>query len=176
MTSLARALYQKGDVTGAQGWVDKALKLNPDNYRAWYELGLIDTASDKTAAVGAFEKSISIQPNFAMSRRDLGMLQFHQQNYAEAATHLAKAIELGLHAPTLYNFLGIAYSRINRLQEAVASYQTALKLDPKLAEAHLNLAYAYQRMGQPATAKARYLAACHLDVKYCKFVPGHKNQ
>jgi choline-sulfatase len=175
MTSLARALYQKGDVTGAQGWVDKALKLNPDNYRAWYELGLIDTASDKAAAVVAFEKSISIQPNFAMSRRDLGMLQFHQQNYLEASTHLAKAIGLGLHAPTLYNFLGIAYSRVNRLHDAVASYQTALKLDPKLAEAHLNLAYAYQRIGRPTAAKAQYLSACHLDDKYCKFVPGQKN-
>jgi arylsulfatase A-like enzyme/Flp pilus assembly protein TadD len=176
MTSLARALYQKGDVTGAQGWVDHALKLNPDNYRAWYELGLIDTNADKAAAVLAFEKSISIQPNFAMSRRDLGMLQFHQENYPEASTHLAKAIELGLHAPSLYNFLGIAYSRTNRLQDAVASYQNALKLDPNLAEAHLNLAYAYQRLGRPATAKTQYLAACRLEVKYCKFVPGHKNQ
>lgn len=176
MTSLARALYQKGDVTGAQGWVDKALKQNPDNYRAWYELGLIDTASDKSAAIAAFEKSISIQPNFAMSRRDLGMLQFHQQNYSEATTHLAKAIELGLHAPTLYNFLGIAYSRSDRLQDAVASYQSALKLDPKLAEAHLNLAYAFQRMGQSATARAQYVAACKLEDKYCKFVPEHKKQ
>jgi choline-sulfatase len=176
MTSLARALYQKGDVNGAQGWVDHALKLNSDNYRAWYELGLIDTAGDKTAAIVAFEKSISIQPNFAMSRRDLGMLQFHQENYPEAAKHLAKAIELGLHAPTLYNFLGIAYSRSNRLRDAAASYQTAIKLDPNLAEAHLNLAYAYQRLGQPTMAKVQYLDACRLDDKYCKFVPGHKSQ
>jgi arylsulfatase A-like enzyme/Tfp pilus assembly protein PilF len=171
MTGLARALYQKGDVPGAKGWVEKALQLNADNYRAWYELALINQASDKAAAVAAFEKSISIQPNFAMSRRDFGMLQFHQQNYAEAAEQLAKAIALGLHAPTLYNFLGISYSRTNRLQDAVKTYQEALKLDPKLAEAHLNLAYAYGRLRQVSAAKKEYVLACQLDQKYCKFVP-----
>jgi arylsulfatase A-like enzyme/Tfp pilus assembly protein PilF len=172
MTGLARALYQKGDVPGAKAWVEKALQLNADNYRAWYELALINQAIDIPAAVAAFEKSISIQPNFAMSRRDFGMLQFHQQNYAEASEQLAKAISLGLHAPTLYNFLGISYSRTNRLQDAVKTYREALKLDPKLAEAHLNLAYAYGRLRQTSAAKQEYLLACQLEQKYCKFVPG----
>ena len=172
MTSLARALYQKGDVTGAKSWVGKAIQLNPENYRAWYELALINSATDKSAAIAAFEKSISIQPNFAMSRRDYGMLQFHQQNYSEAAAQLAKAIQLGMKAPTLHNFLGIAYSRTNRLQLAVASYREAMKLDPKLAEAHLNLAYAYQRLGRFPSAKAEYKTACSMEEKYCKFVSG----
>ena len=169
MTSLARALYQKGDVPGAVSWVNNALKLNPENYRAWYELALINSKADKVAAINAFQKSISIQPNFAMSRRDFGMLLFHQENYSEAAVQLEQAIRLGMHAPTFYNFLGIAYSRTNRLQLAVASYQEALKLDPGLAEAHLNLAYAYQRLKKFTSAKAEYKTACHLDEKYCKF-------
>ena len=109
---------------------------------------MINSATDKSAAITAFEKSISIEPNFAMSRRDYGMLQFHQQNYSEAVAQLAKAIQLGMKAPTLHNFLGIAYSRTNRLQQAVASYREALKLDPNLAEAHLNIVYAYQRLGR----------------------------
>jgi arylsulfatase A-like enzyme/Tfp pilus assembly protein PilF len=169
MTSLARALYQKGDVSGAVGWVNNALKLNPENYRAWYELALINSKEDKVAAINAFQKSISIQPNFAMSRRDFGMLLFHQENYSEAAVQLEQAIRLGMHAPTFYNFLGIAYSRTNRIQLAVASYQEALKLDPGLAEAHLNLAYAYQRLKKFTAAKSEYQTACHLDEKYCKF-------
>jgi len=171
MTSLARALYQKGDVSGATSWVNKALALNPENYRAWYELGLINSSGDKSAAATAFQKSISIQPNFGMSHRDFGMLQFHQENYSGAATQLEQAIHLGLHAPTLYNFLGIAYSRMDRLAPAVKNYQQALKLDPQLAEAHLNLAYAYQRLKRPTAAKSEYKAACKLEQKYCKFVP-----
>jgi Tfp pilus assembly protein PilF len=99
------------------------------------------------------------------------MLQFHQENYSDAAAELEHAIRLGLHAPTLYNFLGIAYSRTNRLALAVGSYRQALKLDPQLAEAHLNLAYAYQRLKKPTAAKTEYNAACQLEKKYCKFVP-----
>ncbi len=171
MTSLARALYQKGDEPGAKTWVNKALQLNPENYRAWYELALIESGSDKAAAATAFEKSISIQPNFAMSRRDLGMLLFREGRYSDAAVQLEQALQLGMHAPTLYNFLGIAYSRTDRLQMAVTKYQEALKLDPSLAEAHLNLAYAYQRLKRPTAAKTEYNTACRLDQKYCKFVP-----
>jgi Tfp pilus assembly protein PilF len=130
---------------------------------------LINSKADKVAAINAFQKSISIQPNFAMSRRDFGMLLFHQENYSEAAVQLEQAIRLGMHAPTFYNFLGIAYSRTNRVQLAVASYQEALKLDPGLAEAHLNLAYAYQRLKKFTAAKSEYKTACHLDEKYCKF-------
>ncbi len=169
MTSLARALYQKGDIAGAISWVNNALKLNPENYRAWYELALINSKEDKAAATEAFQKSISIQPNFAMSRRDFGMLLFHEGNYPHAEVQLEKAIELGMHAPTLYNFLGITFSRTNHLQLAVKNYRQALKLDPGLAEAHLNLAYAYQRLKRSTAAKAEYETACRLDEKYCKF-------
>jgi len=133
---------------------------------------LINTGTDKPAAIAAFEKSISIQPNFAMSRRDFGLLLFHQENYQDAAKQLAKAIDLGMKTPVLYNRLGIAYSRTERLDSAVASYKEALKLDPKLAEGHLNLAYAYQRLGRTETAKKEYNRACELEQKYCKFVSG----
>jgi Tfp pilus assembly protein PilF len=170
MTSLARAMYQKGDVAGSITWVNNAIKLNPENYRAWYELALINSKEDKPAAAAAFQKSISIQPNFAMSRRDFGMLLYREENYSDASAQLAKAIELGMHAPTLYNFLGITYSRTDRLQLAVNSYREALKLDPGLAEAHLNLAYAYQRLKRMTSAKAEYETACRLDQKYCQFV------
>lgn len=169
MTSLARALYQKGDTAGAVSSINNALQLNPENYRAWYELGLIDSKQDKTSATAAFEKSISIQPNFAMSHRDFGMLLFHEGNYSDAAHQIEEAIRLGTHAPTLYNFLGIAYSRTNRVQLAVTTYQEALKLDPNLAEAHLNLAYAYQRLKRLTAAQSEYRTACRLEEKYCKF-------
>jgi Flp pilus assembly protein TadD len=99
------------------------------------------------------------------------MLQFQQQNYPEAAEHLAKAADLGLNDPPLFNFLGISYSRTNRLQKAAQNYQRALKLDPKYAEAHLNLGFAYQRLGQSVRAHNEYSQACRLDEKLCKLIP-----
>ncbi len=104
MAALARALLNLGRTDEAKAWLDKALKFNPQNYRAWYERGFIESKTDKAAAIADMEKAVSIQPNFASLRRDLGMLQFQQQNYPEAAKHLAKAAELDVDEAPLYNF------------------------------------------------------------------------
>ena len=176
MTGLAQALANLGNTAEAKSWIEKALQYNPQNFRAWYELGHIESKTDPRAAVVAYQKAIAIQPNFALVQRDLGLLQFGQKNYAEAAPHLAKAIEFGLEEPVLYNFLGISYSRTGQLAKAVKAYQLALKMDPRLAEAHLNLAYAYQRLGQTAVAKSEYDSACRLEVKYCSLVPNHRRK
>ena len=171
MLGLARALVKLDRLDGAKQWLERALKFNPQNYRAWHELGSIESKADRKSAVADYEKAISIQSNFAPLHRDLGMLQFEEQNYAEAAKHLTTAAELGLNDAPLYNFLGISYSRTNRLQKAVESYKQALALDPNLAEAHLNLGYAYQRLNQPKAAQAEYEAACRLEEKLCRFEP-----
>ena len=99
------------------------------------------------------------------------MLQFQQKNYAQAAGQLEKAAALGLEEAPLFNFLGISYSRTDRLQTAVATYKHGLKLDPDYAEAHLNLGFAYQRLGRVAAARKEYEQACRLDEKLCRLVP-----
>ena len=73
----------------------------------------------------------------------------------------------------LWNVLGISYSHSKRLANAIESYKKALKLDPNLAEAHLNLAYACEKVGRGHEAETEYQIACRLDAKFCKFVPAN---
>jgi arylsulfatase A-like enzyme/Tfp pilus assembly protein PilF len=171
MTALARARDGLGDTAGASQWLDRALQENPRNYRAWYELGFFRARTDPATAADAFGKALAIEPEFALVRRDLGMLQLQQKDYASAADNLGRAVELGIVDARTYNFLGISYSRTDRLPQAVAAYKKALAADPNLAEAHLNLAYAYTRQGQPAKAKPEYAAACRLQASFCQYVP-----
>jgi len=171
MTGLARALAKLGHVEEARGWLQKATSINPQNYRAWYEAGLLDAGSDPRAAMSAYQKAVGVQPNFYPGQRELGMALFNRKDYFAAAPHLEKAISLGLEDAHLHNYLGICYSRTNRLEKAVRSYRAALKLDPGLAEAHLNLAFALQRMQEAGAAETEYKAACKLDEKLCEFVP-----
>jgi choline-sulfatase len=173
MTGLARALAKLGRVDEAKSWLNKALQSNPQNYRAWYQRGLLDAGSDPAAAQSAYEKTIAIQPNFSAAQRELGMLLFQRKNYAAAAPHLEKAIELGLEDAHLHNFLGICYNRTNRTLKAVREFQRAIELDPKLAEAHLNLAFAHQLLHHLKAAHEEYAAACKLDTTFCKFVPAN---
>ncbi len=160
MTGLARALAKLGRVEEAKTWLKKATSSNPENYRAWYELGLFEAGSDPAEAQATYEKAVAIQPNFAPAQRELGVLLFNQKNYAAAAPRFEKAIALGLEDAQLDNFLGICYNQTHQLQKSIRSHQAALKLDPKLAEAHLNLAYDYQLLHQPKMAREEYQRAC----------------
>jgi choline-sulfatase len=173
MTGLARALAKLGRTTEAKSWLDKALQSNPQNYLAWYQVGLLDAGGDPAAGQSAYEKMIAIQPNFSAGQRELGTLLFQQKNFAAAAPHLEKAIELGLDDARMHNFLGICYNHTNRTSKAVRVFQRAIELDPKLAEAHLNLAFALQILRQEKAARQEYAAACKLDQAFCKFVPAN---
>jgi Tfp pilus assembly protein PilF len=73
----------------------------------------------------------------------------------------------------LDNFLGICYNQTGKLQKSIRSHQAALKIDPKLAEAHLNLAYDYQLLHQTKTAREEYQRACELQQSFCRFVPNN---
>ncbi len=171
MTGLARALAKLGRVDEAKSWLHKALQINPENYRAWYEMGLLDQKTDPAAALAAYQKSIAIQPNFSPGQRETALAFFQQKDYAAAAIHLEKTLALGLEDARLHNFLGICYSQTNRMSKAVREHQRAIELDPKLPEAHLNLAYAYQRMGKLSEARAEYATACRLEAKFCGAAP-----
>lgn len=170
MTGLARSLTKLGRAGEAKNWLNKALQSNPQNYRAWYQIALLESGN-VAAAQSAYEKTIAIQPNFSIGHRELGMLLFQQKNYAAAAPHLEKAIELGLIEPQIYNYLGISYSRTERLKSAVGAYKRALDLNPDLAEAHLNLGFAYQRLGQAALSKQEYQQVCRLSRDLCRMAP-----
>jgi len=170
MTGLARALYFSGNVDEATQWAKSALKLNPMNYKALYELGSIEAHSDKAGAISDFEKAIAIQDNFAPLHRDLGMIYFEQQNYSKAAKQLKRAAELGTNDARLFNFLGICYDRTGRLAQAVETYHRALRMDEGLAEAHLNLGFTYHRLGREMLARGEYQRACKLKQEFCKVI------
>jgi choline-sulfatase len=170
MTGLARALAKLGRVDEAKSWLAKALQSNPQNYRAWYQTGLL-AGGNVAAAQVAYAKALAIQPNFSAGQRELGMTLFVQKDYAGAAPHLEKAIELGMDEARLHNFLGICYNRTNRTAKAIREFERAIKIDPNLAEAHLNLAFAHQVLHESKAAREEYGVACKLDAQFCKYVP-----
>ncbi len=173
MTAVARALHQQGRDDEAEKWARKAIDTNPKNFRAWFELGWIQAQHQPDEAMKSLRKSLEIQPNFALSVREMGMLEFESKAYGEASQHLQQAVDLGLSGPYLFNYLGIAYSRIGQLKKAVNSYREALRQKPDMADAHLNLGFAYERLKQRSRAAQEYDAACRLDQNLCGKIQQH---
>jgi len=171
MTALARALHEKGDDAGARQWLEKALQRNSQNFRAWYELGWLQARTGNNQdAQAAYEKVLAIQPNFALAQRDLGLIYFDRKDYQHATPYLLQATQLGLKEARVFNFLGICYSLTGRLSQAVRTYHKALQLDPGLADAHLNLGYAYEQLQRKGLARQEYQQACHLKADLCDLI------
>jgi choline-sulfatase len=175
MMGLGRALGFEGQADQAKQWFQRALAINPQNFRAWFELARVEKRADPGAAKASLEKALSIQPNFAPAFRDLGILAIEQKSYSDAAQNLEKAVQFGLADPPTLNYLGISYSRTDRLDLAMKTYRRALAADPKFAQAHLNLGFVYQRMGRAKEAKQEYDTACLLDKNLCQYkLPAQK--
>ncbi|MGA2417479.1 MAG: tetratricopeptide repeat protein, partial [Candidatus Sulfotelmatobacter sp.] len=81
---------------------------------------------------------------------------------------------LGVDDAILYNDLGISYSRIGRQRQAIESYRHALRLDPNLAQAHLNLGFAYEQLKQTGLAEQEYQKACALSADLCELIKQHR--
>ena len=171
MTGLARALAKLGRVDEAKDWLRKAVEINPQNYRAWYESGLLEASSNPAAALSAYEKAVAVQPNFFPGQRELGIALFNKKDYASAAAHLKQTIALGFEDAHIHNFLGICYTQLHDLAQAVGEHQRSIQMDPNLAEGHLNLAYDYQLLGEREKAMPEYREACRLAEEFCKFLP-----
>jgi choline-sulfatase len=173
MTGLARTLAKLGRAAEAKSLLQKAIDDNPENYGAWYQKGLIEAAGSEMAETD-FKKAIVIQPNFSLAQRELGMVFFQRKEYSLAAVHLEKALALGLDEARLHNYLGICYAKTNRLAKALHEHRRAIELDPKLAEAHLNLGFVYERMGKDQAAQAEYEQACRLSEQMCALIESRK--
>jgi tetratricopeptide (TPR) repeat protein len=74
----------------------------------------------------------------ALSR---GLAFFNQQNYSAALEAFQEAKRARPPNAQLENIIGITESRLGQIDAANHSYETALRLDPKLADAHKNLGY-----------------------------------
>lgn len=171
---LARALAFEGKTDKATGLLQSLVSANPRDFRALFLMAQIQARTNPQASREALDQVLKIQPNFAPAYRERGMLDVQMQDYQAGADDLARAVSMGLTDADAYNFLGICYSRLGRLNQAVDSYKKALAADPKLAQAHLNLGFAYERMGHKPSAVSEYKEACRLDRRICAMVAAHE--
>lgn len=66
----------------------------------------------------------------------------------------------------IYNNLGRYYYHQGRLDEAIARFHDAIRLDPGMPQAHFNLGLTLRRLGRPAEALAPLQTALHLLPEY----------
>lgn len=171
---LGEALLGAGKTEEAGKIYEGILTDYSDTAEAYYGLGRVKAAlGDQAAAAELYRQACELFPTYgaahyglAVAYRKLGRIQeaeeqanLHERNNyivppladplrdefraldRSAATHLERGIQL---------------EQVGRTDDAIAETEKALKLDPSLAKAHLNLLILYAKTGKAMQAEEHY--------------------
>jgi tetratricopeptide (TPR) repeat protein len=86
-----------------------------------------------------FEQTLVENPRAWLAHEDLGVIQGHRRQYAEAMAHLETAARLNPDFADPHSNLGALLVDQGRIPEGVAEYEAALRINPNQFFAHLNL-------------------------------------
>lgn len=66
----------------------------------------------------------------------------------------------------VFNNLANGLSELGRFDEAIRAYETALKIEPDMEQAHYSMGVAFGKMGRKEDAKRKYADALKIDFNY----------
>ncbi|MDI6768385.1 MAG: tetratricopeptide repeat protein [Anaerolineales bacterium] len=92
-----------------------------------------------------------------------GATLYDAREYKLLAVLMKRGTEIALAEAGLWNNLGVVYSALGRSDEAIAEFQKAIQLDPKLAHPHNGLGNVYPDLGRSDDAIAEFQKAIQLD-------------
>lgn len=134
---------------------------------------------DYDAAEGTYKKAIELNPSSAEAYNGLANLYNAQKKFDQASEASAQAAKLGAAGPggasasTVFNQGVIAWNA-SRIDDAKKAFEEAVKLDPKLAEAHYWLGMANLNQGKMPEAAQSFEEYLKLDAsgKYAEQAKG----
>jgi tetratricopeptide (TPR) repeat protein len=125
-----------------------AIKLEPDNPTHYNSLSMVYATKEIDKAITYSEKALELAPNNQDLLSNLALNYKTNSQFNEAIECFNKALTVK-EIPEILTNLGSVYLEKNDLKNATKSLKRALKLNPKLNGAKINLAY-----------------CCHLNKQY----------
>lgn len=166
----AEAAIDAKNYASAESLLKEAVKIDPDDSRAWYDLGYVYTLTDRNAeAIAAYRHSVDANPNIFEPNLNLG-LALAAAGDPEAAKFLkaATALKPESHPEQGLYRAWFALARVLEKQDpagAIAAYRDAEKLQPKAAEPHLYAGTLLAKQHDSAGAEEEFQKAVGLDPK-----------
>jgi Tfp pilus assembly protein PilF len=146
-------LLLQGDLKGAEAAFRNVMAMDPG-----YADGPVNVAraqlqeGDLDAAVPMLEQALKISPQLAKAHFFLGTALRTLGRYDEALEHLRVAAGQYPRDRVVLNQIGRVQFLQRRFDEAIASFERALEVDPEDLEAHYNLMLCYQGIGNEELA------------------------
>jgi TolB-like protein/class 3 adenylate cyclase len=126
--------YVGGDNRSGSLLVERSLSINPNSAQAWSASGHIQGwMRNPDAAVEHFQRAIRLSPFDPLLSTFYGgiaMAHFEAKRYAAAVEWADKAVRIGPKFLPAYRWLAAGLVRLGRLEEARATVQRLMVLDP----------------------------------------------
>jgi len=166
MVTLAAAYGRKQRHELAKMVLENARQLDPDDAAVWNRLAFTELAlGNRPQALEAFRTAAALRPDYPEAHANYGAMLADADDFAGAARELELAVKYAPGAAGAWLSLGNAYRGQQQFDRSEAAYRKALALDPRLTEAHYNLAVLYldvEKPGLPALQRLEQGVA-HLD-------------
>ena len=110
---------------------DQAARIYPKDFRTWNNLGVTQyVAGDYDAAKANFQKALSLNPNCADAKMNLGLISIIDKNFAKANEYFGSAAG----AEGLNDALGVYYLKIGDNAAAVRAFGNSRTNNAALAQ------------------------------------------
>lgn len=94
---------------------------------------------DKKKAIALFDSCIRLDYTYMFAYREKAIALYDQEKYEEALKVLGKAVTIQNNFDEGYYWMGNCYKKLNKKEEAIQSYHTALMYDKDFIEARDSL-------------------------------------
>lgn len=154
---MGNELGRQGDHSNSAVQYREALKLNPSLPGSHFELAeQLRTAADpalNAQAEDEYKAAIKVNPNDALSWRQLGGIQQAKGDFKAAEEDYRKALGLQPRDAESKTGLAIVLISTGKTEEATGLLESAIKDDPTNLAAHFRLSTLYRRAGRAADAQ-----------------------
>ena len=113
-----------------------------------------------------YEQLLAKQPEHFDALHLMGVIALQSSNAALAAELIGRAIEIDPNQAIAYNNLGDALQKLDRLDEALDSFDRAIALNPDQADSFYNRAITLKKLNRSEEALASYDKAIALKPDY----------
>ncbi len=119
----------------------QALRIDPENAMAWYNIGVAYKDLGQTAkAIDAYQQSLRIDPEYSDAWSNLGVAFSATDQTAKAIEAFQQALRIDPENARYWFGLGLLYATSGQRGKVLAAYKRLKSLDAALAERLFNLA------------------------------------
>jgi predicted TPR repeat methyltransferase len=159
--------HREGKLSEAEKGYQEILKQRPDWGQALNALGNLFLDQDRPEkAKPIFEKAANLNPPDLSACYNLGRLKQLEDDHRGAISIYKVMLDQRADIGQVWNNMGVAYREIGRPDDAISSFQAAVRFAPQMAEAWNNLGVAQDEINQTENALNSYKKAIEIEPGY----------